>query len=309
MRGPAVLLGAAAFMLGAGVLILAGGNMLRSKAEVPVEAIDAIDTADPAAGDDAARKPITTERPAFNAEAKRQSALRATEPDDASETLPGGGELERVEPRSALSDIGQALPPRPKAPGEWKGTTLFQPVAVAAGLMEAKGYRIAVAGVEPLQADETCDADGKPWPCGMWARAAFRAWLRGRSITCDLPPQPDREIIVAPCMVGKQDVAEWLVESGWARAAGDGEYAALGEVAAQARKGIFGRPPSTSAPAQSSVGSELPAPPASDTAILAPLTEPVPDAVAPDAVAPPPALDGPLGAFPTPPAPPPAPAE
>jgi endonuclease YncB( thermonuclease family) len=296
-------------MLGAGALIFASGNMLRSKAEISVEAIEATDSVEPAAGDDPARKPITTERPAFNAGADRLSALRATEPDDAPETLPGGGELERVEPRAALSDIGQALPPRPKAPDEWKGTTLFQPVATAAGLMEAKGYRIAVAGIEPVRPEETCDADGRSWPCGMRARAAFRAWLRGRSITCELPPQPDREIIVAPCMVGKQDVAEWLVESGWARATGDGEYAALGEVAEQAGKGIFGAPPSTDAPVQSSAGSELPAPPAADAAILSgPLTEPAPDAVAPEPAAPP-VLDGPLGAFPTPPAPPPAPAE
>ncbi|MEQ1951822.1 thermonuclease family protein [Mesorhizobium sp. CN2-181] len=307
MRSPTILLGAAAVMLGAGALILVGGNLLRSKAEVSVEAGDPID---PALGDNVARKPITTERPEFNPGAERQSVSGAVAPDEAAESEADSGELERLEPRAALSDIGQALPPKPKMPGEWKGTTLFGPVATAAGLLEAKGYRIAVAGVEPLKPEETCDAGGRSWPCGMWARAAFRAWLRGRSITCEIPSQPDREIIVAPCRVGKEDVAGWLVESGWARATGDSDYVALGEVAAQARKGMFGRPPSTTAPAQSSAGSELPAPPASDAGILAgPLTEPAPDIVAPDVGAPPPVLDGQLGAFPTPPAPHQAPAQ
>lgn len=297
-------------MLGAGVLVVAGGNILRSKAEVSAEAAAAAGSAETAADAGVARKPITTERPAFKSGAERQSISRAVAPDEAEETSAEDGGLERVEPRAALSDIGQALPPKPKRPDDWKGTTLFQPVATAAGLLEAKGYKIAVAGIEPVGPEETCDSAGKTWPCGMRARAAFRAWLRGRSVTCEIPPEPDREIIVAPCQVGREDVAAWLVESGWARAAGGGEYVALGEVAAQARKGIFGRPPSSSAPAQSSAGSELPAPPASDTVILSgPLTEPAPDVVAPDVGAPPPALDGPLGEFPTPPAPPPAPAE
>ena len=297
-------------MLGGGLLVVAGGNILRSKAEISAEATAAAGSGEATADNGAIHQPITTERPAFKAGAERQSASRGVAPDEAGETSAQDGGLERVEPRAALSDIGQALPPKPKMPGEWKGTTLFQPVATAAGLLEAKGYKIAVAGIEPVKPEETCESAGKSWPCGMRARAAFRAWLRGRSITCEIPPQPDREIIVAPCQVGREDVAAWLVESGWARAAGGSEYAALGETATQARKGIFGTPPPTSAPAQSAAGSELPAPPASDTAILSgPLTEPAPDIVAPDLAAPPPVLDGPLGEFPTPPAPPPAPAE
>jgi endonuclease YncB( thermonuclease family) len=310
LRSPVILLGAAAVVLGAGALIVAGGDVLRSKAEISAEATAANGSVETEADDGGARKPLTTERPAFKAGAERQSASRGIVPDEAGEASAEEDGLERVEPRAALSDIGQALPPKPKMPDQWKGTTLFQPVATAAGLIEAKGYRIAVAGIEPVRPEETCETAGKSWPCGMRARAAFRAWLRGRSITCEIPPQPDREIIVAPCQVGKQDVAEWLVESGWARAAGGSEYAALGETATQARKGIFGQPPSTSAPAQSAAGSELPAPPASNTAILSgPLTEPAPDIVVPDLAAPPPVLDGPLGEFPTPPAPPPAPAE
>ena len=302
LRLPAILLGAAAVMLGAGALIVAGGDILRSKAEVSAEA--AAISGDATTDDGTARKPITTERPAFKAGAERQSASRAVAPDEAEESSPETGDLERVEPRAALSEIGQALPPKPKMPDEWKGTTLFQPVATAAGLLEAKGYRIALAGIEPVSPNETCDSGGKSWPCGVRARAAFRAWLRGRSITCEVPPQADRETIVVPCQVGKQDVAAWLVENGWARAAATSDYAALGETAAQARKGIFGQPPSTNAPAQSAAGSALPAPPASDAAILAgPLTEPEPVVVAP-------ALpEGPLGKFPMPPAPPPAPAQ
>jgi endonuclease YncB( thermonuclease family) len=178
-------------------------------------------------------------------------------------------------------------------PDEWKGTTLFNPVATAAGTLEAKGYNIAIAGAEPVPPNEHCDGGGKSWPCGVRARAAFRSWLRGRSVICDVPPESDRETIVVQCRVGKKDAAEWLIENGWARAASDGPYTALQEAASKAGKGIFGEPPATTAASSSNAASALPAPAASDNAILSsPLDEPQPDAV----VAP--TLDEPLGDFP-----------
>jgi endonuclease YncB( thermonuclease family) len=207
--------------------------------------------------------------------------------------------LERVEPRAALSEIGQALPPRPRMPDEWTGTTLFNPVATAAGTLEAKGYNIAIAGVKPVPPNEHCDGGGKSWPCGVRARAAFRSWLRGRSVICDVPPESDREALVVQCRVGKKDAAEWLIENGWARAASGGTYAALQEAASEAGKGIFGAPPATTAASSSNAATGLPAPAASDNAILSsPLEESQPDAVTS------PALSGPLGDFPDVPEPP-----
>jgi endonuclease YncB( thermonuclease family) len=144
---------------------------------------------------------------------------------------------------------------------------------VAAGLIEAKGNTIALSGVEAVKPDETCsDAAGKSWNCGMRARTAFRAFLRGRAVTCsgarttkdaaasgtDAPTAT-----VADCKVARQDVGQWLVENGWARAAQGGAYADAGEVARKAGKGIFGAAPDLSG---------LPPPPAAveDTAPEAP---------------------------------------
>src|SRR5690606_26049500 len=80
--------------------------------------------------------------------------------------------------------------------------------------------------------------------CGARARSAFRAFLRGRAVTCEVPTEPDKAVITAACRMGKQDVSEWLVENGWARAAAGGPYAQAGEAVRAAGKGIFG-PPST----------------------------------------------------------------
>jgi endonuclease YncB( thermonuclease family) len=158
-------------------------------------------------------------------------------------------ELERVEPRAPLSELALAGPPKPpktKMPDDWNGTKLFQPVASAAGVIEAKGYSVAISGVDIVRQDETCADGGKSWTCGTRARTAFRAFLRGRAVVCTVPPEGGRDLITAECRVGNQDVGQWLIENGWARAAKGGPYVEAGEKARTARKGIFGPAPSLS---------------------------------------------------------------
>ncbi|TIT87806.1 MAG: thermonuclease family protein, partial [Mesorhizobium sp.] len=192
------------------------------------------------------------------------------------------GELERVEPRAPLSDLALAGPPKPprwKMPGDWNGTKLFQPVAAAAGLIEAKGYSVAISGVDIVRQDETCSVDGKSWACGARARTAFRAFLRGRAIACIVPPEGGgRDLISAECRVGNQDIGQWLVESGWARAATGGPFVEAGDRARSEKKGIFGHAPNlgglpplpaATAPAPAAPDSILPA----EDGVLTPLAD------------------------------------
>ncbi|MBX3570033.1 MAG: thermonuclease family protein [Rhizobiaceae bacterium] len=307
MRRGLVLAGAAALLAVGCGLIVAGGDAIRARE--PSITTEDLTAAVEAAGWDETGEPAA---PEAAGSASRQDAAGAREgadrPDLAEDAAPSAGAdqmgLERLAPREALSELGQALPPRPKAPGEWKGTRLAQPVATAAGLVEAKGYRVAVAGVDPVPAEEMCSYQGRDWPCGVRARAAFRAFLRGRAITCVVPPEAERDIVTAGCMVGKQDIAAWLVGNGWAPARADGDYASLGDEARAAGRGIFGPPPATTAPSSIVGDSELPAPPPGGGSILA-----VPPAgdVAPDAPPPAASVIAPGEVFP--PVPPPAPAQ
>ncbi|AZO01329.1 thermonuclease family protein [Mesorhizobium sp. M9A.F.Ca.ET.002.03.1.2] len=174
---------------------------------------------------------------------------RAVDPEVVAPPQLQAEELERVEPRAPLSDLALAAPPRPpktKMPDDWNGTKLFQPVALAAGVIEANGYSVAVSGIDIVGQDETCTDDGKSWTCGTRARTAFRAFLRGRAVVCTVPPEGGRDLIAAECRVGNQDVGQWLIENGWARAANGGPYVEAGEKARTARKGIFGPAPSLS---------------------------------------------------------------
>lgn len=192
--------------------------------------------------------PATSANPRPKA-ASPEARSRAIDPEVVAPPQLQAEELERIEPRAPLSELALAGPPKPpktKMPDDWNGTKLFQPVASAAGVIEGKGYSVAISGVDIVRQDETCTDGGKSWTCGTRARTAFRAFLRGRAVVCTVPPEGGRDLITAECRVGNQDVGQWLIENGWARAAKGGPYVDAGEKARTARKGIFGPAPSLS---------------------------------------------------------------
>ena len=244
-----VAAGAFVALVGLGFAIMAGGRSLIPN-EMPPEA-----SAPPDGPETAAVPKTDPPRPTFQPGA----ATRDGKPS-------GPEEFERVPPRAPLGELGLALPPKPAATDDWEGTLLHRPIVPAAGMIEAMGYKVAVAGIDPVAADETCLFEGKEWACGVRARTMFRALLRGRAVTCDVPPEPDPNVVTAPCRLGKQDLARWLVLYGWARADADGPYGDAAEKAKRAKKGIFGRPPDKgSLPPPPSTTSALPRPPVAPT--------------------------------------------
>ena len=102
---------------------------------------------------------------------------------------------------------------------------------------------MVLPGIDVVSTDETCLApDGVGWPCGMAARTAFRAYLRGRSINCRLPDVPSEKSMLTDCLLQGEDPALWLVKNGWARAKSDCQFLSEGQIAKEATRGIFGYP-------------------------------------------------------------------
>jgi endonuclease YncB( thermonuclease family) len=228
---PAVALGAVASIALLCVGIVAGGRNLVDS-DAPSIAVEEID-------------PAMLELPEPDATAPEgESDTAAQPPEPASEPAPGTTRrYQRVEPRAPLSELGQAKQLQVRKPADWDGTSLHRPVSNAAGTFEAMGYSVTVAGTEPVGADETCNFKGASWPCGARARTAFRSFLRGRAVICALPAGAEPGAITAECRIGTDNMGEWLVENGWARAATGGPYAELGEKAQSAAKGVYGPPP------------------------------------------------------------------
>lgn len=169
---------------------------------------------------------------------QKTGRVRAIAPDAIAQPQLPPEELVRVEPRQPLSTF--AAPTRKRK----NHGRVFRPFIQSAGEVVGSGVAVTIAGIVPTEAERFCtDAQGAEWPCGVRARAAFRAFVRGRALLCDLPEEIAQRSYTVACSLGKQDVAGWLVAQGWAEAMPGGEYAAAGEAARAAGKGIYGAAP------------------------------------------------------------------
>lgn len=201
---------------------------------------------------DAGTGPVAAEAPALREEPVSRPAPRASPrvrpvaPERVALPEVAPEALERIEERAPLGPIGRAQAPSEGGP---KPTILHRPLAVSAGVFQSRGHTVALAGIDPPAADEECVSGGVAWLCGVHARTAFRNWLRGRALTCVVPPVPAPETVVTECMLGKQDAAAWLVAQGWARALPDGPYAQAEASARAAGRGLFGPAPTLPEPA------------------------------------------------------------
>jgi endonuclease YncB( thermonuclease family) len=155
--------------------------------------------------------------------------------------------LQRLEPRAPLSGLAAPAPPPPppdpdSLPKRWR--MVHQPVATAAGILEAGGMTLVLPGIDVIAVNETCTSPtGQSWPCGMAARTAFRAYLRGRALNCRLPDTRIETGILTECLLQGEDPALWLISQGWAKAKSDGPFGSQAQAAEAARRGIFGQPP------------------------------------------------------------------
>ena len=147
---------------------------------------------------------------------------------------PGGeGPLER-----------EAQPRKPPLPPRWKA---YAPVKVeGAGLLDIGARKVRLAGIVPPADGRTCLApsagatDAKV-DCAHLAMVALRRRIRAFGEECRISPNDTADRVVAPCRIGRTDLALWLVEQGWAQAAPKPPegYASAEKEARCARRGMW----------------------------------------------------------------------
>ena len=217
-----------------GLIVIGGGLLAARGALVGGPAAAPADVAAPVPAGPAA--PVPAGPPRVNA-----ARARPVAPDVVAQPQVPPDELQRVDPREALSRFAQPLPkPPPRNPGR-----VYRPYIDAAGRVAGSGVVVTLADIEVTPPDKTCtDAQGREWPCGMRARSAFRGFVRGRALACDLPPEPAGTDYTVACMLGGRDVGLWLVVQGWALPApGSDRYAKAADEAREAGRGIYGMAP------------------------------------------------------------------
>ncbi|MBJ3776352.1 hypothetical protein [Acuticoccus mangrovi] len=154
-----------------------------------------------------------------------------------------------------VRDTRPIEPPEPEAPRPPQPERYRLVVVESAGLIDARTHFIKLAHIEAPAADASCShADGAKWPCGRRARTALRRLVRRRAIDClDLAavaaqqagkplPAPTREETRAEtCTVAGTDLAEWLVEQGWATPTADAPegWQAMHRTAVEEERGLY----------------------------------------------------------------------
>ncbi|MCM2504520.1 thermonuclease family protein [Aureimonas altamirensis] len=162
---------------------------------------------------------------------------------------PAPAPARQEEPPAQTDDAPPEPEPEPQAPPEPQPAPeqpagdperiFHRAVAVTATDFEADGLRISLAGVESLPFEETCRLGTLSAPCGAQARTALRGWLRGRSLSCDVPADAREGGVEATCHVGGEDVARWVVMQGWARPTPGSAYESAAESARRDERGLW----------------------------------------------------------------------
>lgn len=231
-------LGRGRLMIALGSLLLLAGTLLIIQAGALLSADRPVLVASREVDDTQPIRPL-----ASVTDAQRREPARKVAQDLIAPPRLDPAEIERVEPRPPLSELGLAVPPKTPMPQDWREVLLYRPIATSSAMFESMGRTVVISGAQGIDLDRSCSFHEVTWPCGQRARAAFNSWLRGRALKCFVPPAAERFAIAAPCRLGKQDVGAWLVSNGWATALPSGIYGKAETTAKDAEMGIFGPAP------------------------------------------------------------------
>ncbi|ENN84002.1 hypothetical protein RHSP_70849 [Rhizobium freirei PRF 81] len=154
--------------------------------------------------------------------------------------------------QSEQASLGAAAQPQGQTTIE-----LMRPFADQAGILTLAGRSVQLNGIVPTDVDRMCvGPSGKSWPCGQAARTAFRMYLRGRSIDCDVPDPAWKGTVKGECRYVRVDLSSWLVRFGWADPEPGSPLAALVDEAKEKKRGMYGDDPRKNG--KSTLGPALP---------------------------------------------------
>ncbi len=157
------------------------------------------------------------------------------------------------QPQSEQASLGPAQKPQEQT----TSIELNRPFSDQAGIVTIAGKSVRLVGIIPTDVDRMCtSSSGKDWPCGQAARTAFRMYLRGRSIDCDLPSATWTGTVTGACRYVRIDLSSWLVRFGWADPEPGSPLVALVDEAKQKKRGMYGDDPRKNG--KSTLGPALP---------------------------------------------------
>jgi endonuclease YncB( thermonuclease family) len=115
---------------------------------------------------------------------------------------------------------------------------------ISTGYLYSGHQPFRLYGIQVIDRDNQCIANGLNWECGIAAQQALLNHIEEESLVCGLMPpidHSDANTLVAECFVGALSVNAQLVEDGWALTAADipAPYRKEALLAQRKKEGIF----------------------------------------------------------------------
>lgn len=97
--------------------------------------------------------------------------------------------------------------------------TIYGPADVRdADTIVVADQRVRLIGIDAPEGAQTCELDGREWPCGREAAAWVRATYDGLDVTCEVHGRDRWGRAIAECFSGRESVNAAIVRHGWALA-------------------------------------------------------------------------------------------
>jgi endonuclease YncB( thermonuclease family) len=108
--------------------------------------------------------------------------------------------------------------------------------------LELRGEKLRLQGIDAPEMAQTCEASGRPVPCGKLAAAHLDELIGSRPLDCAIEGKDRYGRGLARCRADGRDIAEAMTRDGWAlsdRRYSDGRYDAAEALARASRRGIW----------------------------------------------------------------------
>jgi endonuclease YncB( thermonuclease family) len=138
---------------------------------------------------------------------------------------------------------GEFLGEQPRGKRERPDRDLAGAARVVDGdTLEVRGEKLRLQGIDAPELAQTCEAAGRPVPCGKLAAEHLDELIGSRTLNCAVEGRDRYGRGLARCQAGGRDVAEAMTRDGWAlsdRRYSDGRYHGAETVARASRRGIW----------------------------------------------------------------------
>ena len=84
--------------------------------------------------------------------------------------------------------------------------------------LQIRAQHIRLYGIDAPEKGQSCDLNGKSWPCGQRAAEALADKIGRALVNCDVKTRDRQMRVLAVCALGDEDLSAWMVEQGWALA-------------------------------------------------------------------------------------------